>query len=986
MKTIYTKLLLLLLLLPFSALAQSVLKGVVSDATSGQPVPGANVVVEGTTNGTSTDIDGNFTLPNVKAGDRIKVSFIGYADQVFDYTGQATLNVSLKEDATQLQEVVVVGYGAVKKKDATGSVALLTKENFNRGLNTTAENMINGRIAGVNVTTPGAPGAGSVIRIRGGSSLDATNDPLIVIDGLPVSNSNSGGSTSILASINPNDIESFSVLKDASATAIYGSRASNGVIIITTKKGGKGGLQVSFNSLTTLNTLAKKVDVLSASQFRELVNENGTPAQIALLGDANTDWQDQIFQNTVSTDVNLSLRGNLLNTIPTRLSVGHTDVPGILMTGEFKRTTTSLSLNPSLFDDHLKINLNANLSFQNNRFADEGAIGNALRFDPTQSVYDPTSYFGGYFEWREADGDRVAVGAQQNPVSLLRQRRNITENRRIYGNVQFDYKLHFFEDLRAVLNLGIDKQDGNGTNTLANTSPAGYQTGTYSGGNYQNFGSRTYFWDDRQNKLMDAYLVYTKEIGKLNLDVTGGYSYQQFLASQFNTGNQFDPNAVADVNTEPEINLQSYFGRVNLNFDGKYLLTLNYRRDGTSRFSKENRWGDFYGGAFAWRISDENFLKNIESISELKLRVGIGVTGQQDINDRMFYIPRYNTSTHTQAQYQFGDSFVSYGRPQAYNTGLKWEETTTTNVGLDYGFFNNRLTGSIEYFYKESKDLLAYVPYPDGTNLGNNGPRNFGSFTTKGFEFSAVYDLFRESSFKWNAAFNMFYNKREITALANNVPVPVGDIDGGGGNKIQLQSVGYAPNTFLVYEQVYDANGKPVEGVFVDRNQDGVVNQDDMYRYRKPNADFTFGFQNNMSYKNFDFSMAWRASIGNYMYNNTASNTGVLQAGVRYSDVISNINTDYYKSGFQFEGNDRFFSDYYIQNAAWLKLDNITLGYTINNVMGADKNARLRIYLGAQNVLTITDYDGIDPEVDNGIDKNIYPRTRMYMMGLNFDF
>lgn len=985
MKTMYQKLLLLLLMMPVSMLAQSTLKGVVSDSTTGLSLPGVNVIVEGTANGTSTDMDGNFTLANVKSGDRIVFSFIGYANQTVEYTGQSSLNVSMQEDATQLQEVVVVGYGTVRKKDATGSVALITQESFNRGLNATAENMINGRIAGVTITTPGAPGTGSVIRIRGGSSLSATNDPLIVIDGLPVSNDNSGGSTSILASINPNDIESFSVLKDASATAIYGSRASNGVIIITTKKGGKGGLQVSFNSLTTMNTLAKKMDVLSSSQFRDLVNEKGTPTQKSLLGTANTDWQDRIFNNSISVDNNLSIRGNLLDVLPARLSVGYTEVPGILMTGEFQRTTTSLSLNPTFFDNHLKINLNANLSWQHNRFADEGAIGNALRFDPTQSVYDSGSYFGGYFEWLEPDGDRVVTGAQRNPVSMLKERRNITENRRMYGNIQFDYKLHFFEDLRVVLNLGIDKQDGNGHNILNNISPNGYITGNYSEGTYKNFGSHTYFNDDRQNKLMDAYFVYSKEIGKLNLDVTAGYSYQQFLAEIYNSGEMSNPNSISDVQTDPEINLQSYFGRVNLNYNDKYLVTFNYRRDGTSRFSPDLRWGNFYGGAFAWRISQEEFLSSFKDLSDLKLRLGVGITGQQDIKDRMAYIPRYTTSTSPQAQYQFGNSFVSFGRPQGYNTGLKWEETTTYNIGLDYGFFNDRLTGAVDVFYKKSDDLLAIVPYPDGANLANTGPRNFGSFTTKGIEFSVAYDVVKNDDFKWNTSFNMFYNEREIKSLVSDVDLPVGDIDGGGGNKIQVHSLGYAPNTFLVYEQVYDTKGRPVEGVYVDRNQDGIVDQKDMYRYKKPNADYTFGFQNNMSYKNFDFSMAWRASLGNYMYNNTASNTGVLQAGIRYNDVLSNINADYLNTGFIEEGNNRYFSDYYIQNASWIKLDNVTIGYTIHDPMGT-KSSRLRIYTGAQNVFTITKYDGIDPEVNEGIDKNIYPRTRMFMLGLNLDF
>lgn len=985
MKTMYQKLLLLLLMLPISVLAQSTLSGTVSDDATDEPLPGVNVIIEGTTNGTATDIDGKFTLPGVNVGDRIVFSFVGYADQVIEYTGQDNINIVLREDSTQLEEVVVVGYGSVRKKDATGSVDLVTPKTFNKGFNVTAENQLNGRVAGLTISTAGAPGSGSDIRIRGGASLGANNSPLIVIDGLPVDNNNSGGSTSILAALNPSDIESFSILKDASATAIYGSRASNGVIIITTKKGGKGGLQVSFNSITTYNTLAKKVDMLSADQYRALVNEYGTETQIGLMGDASTDWQDEIYSNTVSIDNNVSIRGNLWNKVPARLSIGYTDVPGILMTGEFKRTTTSLALNPSFFEDHLKINLNANISWQDNRFADEGAMGNAMRFDPTQSVYDPASYYGGYFEWLEPDGDRVVTGSQMNPVSLLKERMNTTENRRIYGNVQFDYKLHFFEDIRAVLNLGLDKQDGNGTNILSNQSPAGYQTGVYSAGTWQNFGSSTYFSDNRLNKLLDAYLVYTKQFGKVNLDVTGGYSYQNFESEQYNSGNMVDPNSIPDVDTRPEVNLQSYFARLNASYDNKYLLTLNYRRDGTSRFSSENRWGDFYGGAIAWRISEESFLQGFEALSELKVRFGMGVTGQQDISAAYDYIPRYMTSTSPQGQYQFGGGFVLFGRPQGYNTGLKWEETTDTTIGLDYGFFNNRLTGYVNFFQKESKDLLAEVPYPDGANLTNKGWRNFGSFTTKGIEFMIDYDIIRSDKFNWNANFNMFYNEREIDELANGLDTPTGDIDGGGGNQIQIQSVGFAPNSFYVYEQVYDVNGRPVEGVYVDRNQDGVINQEDRYRYKKPYADFTFGFQNNMAYKNFDFSMAWRASLGNYMYNNVASNAGVLQAGIRYNDVISNIHSDFYNTGFLEEGNDRIYSDYYVQEASWIKLDNITLGYTIQDPMGYN-NSKLRVFIGAQNVLTISDYDGVDPEIFSGIDKNIYPRARMYMFGLNLDF
>jgi len=982
MKTIYKKLLLLLLLLPFSVLAQNALSGNVTDGVSGLPLPGVSVSVQGTTNGASTDFDGNFQLSGVKNGDVISFSFLGFLTQTVTYSGQKNLAIKLQEDASQLEEVVVVGYGTVKKKDATGAVEVISSKNFNRGMNTTAENLLNGRVAGLTITTNGAPGSGSDIRIRGGASLGASNDPLIVIDGLPIDNGASGGSTSALASINPNDIESFSILKDASATAIYGSRASNGVIIITTKKGSQGGLQVSFNSLTTVNTLAKKVDVLSADQFRNVVMQNGTPAQIALLGNSNTDWQDEIFSNSISVDNNLSIKGNLFDVVPARLSVGYTQVPGLLKTGEFKRTTTSLALNPSFFDDHLKINLNANISWQDNRFAEEGAIGNALSFDPTQSVYDPSSYFGGYFQWLEADGDRVVTGAQQNPVSLLEQRRNITDNRRIYGNVQFDYKLHFFEDLRAVLNLGYDKQNGNGTNTVENTSIAGFQTGSYSTGTYNNLGAFTYFNDEKENKLLDAYLVYAKEIGKFNLDVTGGYSYQNFTKVAFSTGNIYDPNSVQDVTTDGVINLQSYFGRMNLGYDNKYLLTVNYRNDNTSRFSKQMRKGDFFGAAFAWKISEESFLKNVDFISDLKLRIGWGSTGQQAIDAAFLYIPRY-TLGNTQAQYQFGNVFVPVGRPEAYNTGIKWEETETTNIGLDYGFFGNRLTGSLDLYQKKSSDLLSKVPAPDGANLGNETFRNYGEFTTKGVELSVSYDIFKGDGFNWSSSFNATYNDREITALPNENKVEA--IDGGGGNTIQIQTVGYNPRSFYVYEQVYDENHRPVEGVYVDRNQDGVITTADQYRYKKADADYTFGMQNNMSYKQFDLSFAWRASLGNYMYNNVAANKGVLQSGVRYSDVISNIHSDYLNSGFQMEGNNRLFSDYYIQNASWFKLDNITLGYTLQNPLGND-HSKLRIYGAVQNVFTITDYDGIDPEIFSGVDKTIYPRARMFMLGFNLDF
>jgi TonB-linked SusC/RagA family outer membrane protein len=984
MKAIYKKLLFLLLFLPFSVLAQGTLGGTVVDSKTNQPIPGVNVVIQGSTSGTQTDFDGKFKLPKVNKGDKLVFSFIGYTSQTVTFNNQQSINVSLVEESNELKEVVVqVGYGSVKKKDATGSVVVVASKDFNKGMNATAENLLSGKVAGLTITTGGAPGSGSTIRIRGGASLSASNDPLIVIDGLPIDNNTGGGSVSVLSSINPGDIESFSVLKDASATAIYGSRASNGVIIITTKKGSKGPLQVSFNSTTTFNHLAKKVDVLNADEYRSLVNKVGTTAQKGLIGKSSTDWQNVIFADAISSDSNLSLKGNLLNTIPARLSVGYTQVPGILKTSEFSRTTSSLTLNPSFFDNHLKINLNANISWEDNRFADEGAISSALRFDPTQAVYNSKSIFGGYNEWFQANGDPVGIGAPYNPLSLLELRNNETKNTRTYGNVQVDYKFHFFPDLRAVVNVGLDKQDGHGSNTLANTSRAGFSTGTISGGNFINFGSYSNFTDTKQNKLLDAYFVYAKEIGKLKLDLTGGYSYQYFKRESYNSGNIYDPKQVPDVNTNPDINLQSYFGRLNLNFSSKYFATLNYRRDGTSRFSPENRWGDFFGGSVGWKISEENFLKDNKTISNLKLRLGWGQTGQQDISAAYAYIPRYTTGTQ-QGQYQFGNEYITFGRPEGYNTTLTWETTTQKEISLEFGLFENRLGGEINFYNKESNDLLANTAIPDGANLTNQGFRNFGSFTSKGVDLSLNYKIIQSENLNWGVLFNTSYNKQEITELVNGIDIPTGDIDGGSNNQVQIHSVGYAPFSFYVYQQIYDGNGRPIEGAYVDRNGDGVISAKDKYRFKKPTADYTFGLSTNMDYKHWDFSMAWRASAGNYMYNNNFSDKGYLQAGIRYPDVISNLNSDYLNTGFVQEGNERYYSDYFVQKASWIKLDNLVLGYTFEKP--AKKVSKLRMNVGIQNVLTITDYKGIDPENSGGIDRTIYPRARMFLLGVNLDF
>ena len=991
MKTIYKKLLILVLLLPLNILAQNTIGGTVLDKVSGQPIPGVNVIVQGTTNGVSTDFDGKYQLSNVKKGDKVVFSYIGYTNSVVNYDAQKSLNVSLEEDSNQLKEVVIqVGYGTVKKKDAKGSVSQISAKEFNKGINVTPESLISGRISGVNVTGGGAPGAKADIRIRGGSSLNASNEPLIVLDGLPLSNTTPSGATSILSTIDPNDIESFTVLKDASAAAIYGSRAANGVIVITTKKGTKGGAKVNFSSQVGVNTIANTVDVLSTDQFRALVNEKGSAAQKALLGTANTNWQDEIFQTALTTNNNISVSGALFDKLPVRLSVGNVNNPGILKNTSFERTTTSVSLNPVLFDNHLRIDINGNMSFGKNRFQDEAAvIGSAIGFDPTQSVYDANSRYGGYFEWLEANGNLPLLPAR-NPVARLNQDERRASSTRKWGNVRLDYKLHFFEDLRAVVEAGIDRFDSDGFTEVSTQSALGYQPNAFTSGSWTNLGNYSSYTDMLQNKNLNTYFNYTKDLGKFKIDATAGYNYQLFQKEKYETGETRQPTPKEDVITDPNVNLQSYFGRLNLGYDSRYLLTLNYRRDGTSRFSEANRWGNFSGAAFAWNVAEESFLKDNETLSSLKLRVGYGTTGQQDIKPQYDYLPRVTLGT-INSQYIFGNTIYSTARPEGYNKDIKWEELAEMNLGIDYGFLNERITGSINYFDKKSTDLLAEIAVPDGANIRNEGFFNIGSVRTKGVEFNIQSDIVKNDNLTWNLAFNTTYIDQKIEQLGITVPSFQGyftgdNIAGGGGNKIQINSVGFTPNSFFVYEQLYDANKNPIAGAYVDRNNDGKLDDGDRYRYNKPAPDYTFGLFSTLNYKNFDFTMNWRASLGNYIFDNVSSNLGYSDAGLRRQTDLSNVGSDYLNTGFTFEdnGTSRYLSDYYIKDASFIKLDNITFGYTFDKKVL--KTASVRFTAGVQNVFVLTKYNGLDPEKFNGIDNNVYPRARTFLFGVNANF
>ena len=974
MKTIYKKLLLLLVILPFSVLAQSGLSGIVTDKTTKQPLPGVNVVVQGSSTGTQTDFDGKFQLPKLKVGDKVLVSYIGYKNQTITYNSQKEVSIALEEESNQLQEVVVqVGYGSVKKKDATGSVALITAKDFNRGAITNVEGLLNGRASGVVVTASGTPGDNAKIKIRGGSSLYASNDPLIVIDGLPLEGD--GG----MSSINPNDIETFSILKDASATAIYGNRGSNGVIIITTKKGSKKDIQVSLNTFTTLNTLAKKIDVYSADEFRNLINDKA-PSKANLLGQANTDWQNEIFNNSFSSDLSVSVLGNLFNKIPSRLTIGNTDNNGILMTSRYNRTTGSLSLNPSFFDDHLKLNITGTYSYAFKRKADEGAIGSAISYDPTQSVYDPTSIYAGYTEWTDPAG--IPRGTS-NPVSMLNEKREIENNNRFYGNFNLEYKFHFLPALKAILNLGIDYKKGD-TNIKVNAlSRAGFNNRAQLSN--KQIGSLTEKWYDNKNKNLNAQLNYSKIFGKLNIDLLGGYEYQQFDEQKFETGNinlyglGFNEEAIADVYTSPGNNLQAYFGRLNLGYNDKYLVTFNFRRDGSTRISPVNKWGNFSGVAFAWKIREENFLKNSKTFSDLKLRLSYGETGQQNIPEPYGWFKRYNTSNNL--YYQFGDTFVVLTKPAGYNENLKWETSTKYNAGLDFGFFENRLKGSFDVYFSKTKDLFNQTVQGALQNLGIYGPRNVGSLEGKGIDFSLNFQAIQKDNLDLNFNYTFNYNKLEITNLFTD-GIPQGGV--GLGGFVQTHKIGLAPFSYWVYEQIYDSNGKPIEGAFVDRDGNGLIDSKDKYNYKKPQPDFTMGFMTNATfYKNWDFSMAWRANFGNYVYDRVSADRSVLSSiNNTVDNTIGNAPIDYSDTNFNYTSKE---SDYYIKNGTFLKLDNVTLGYNFRKMLG--EKMSLRVYSGVQNALIITKYKNLDPEVFNdGIDGTIYPRARMYILGINANF
>lgn len=956
------------------------ISGKVTSSDEGTALPGVNILEKGTTNGTVTDADGNYSIL-VKEDAILVFSFVGFATQEVVAGGQTSINVALFPDITTLSEVMVIGYGEVKKSDATGSVALVTSKNFNKGVVTSPQELLMGKAAGVVVTSnSGAPGNTSTIRIRGGSSLGgggASNDPLIVIDGVPISNDNLGGSPNILATLNPNDIESFTVLKDASATAIYGLRASNGVILITTKRG-SGTFKVNYNATGTVATAPNKVDVYSADEFRKLIQEQ-YPGEAGLLTDANTDWQSEIYERAAfSQDHNVNISGTALKT-PYRVSVGYNNSNGILKTYNFKRTSAAISLEPSLLNNNLKVSINVKAMSNNNNFADQAAIGDAITYDPTKPVRNGNTRWRGYTTWTQGgiDGPPNTL-ATANPVARLELTDNTSKSQRSIGNIKFDYQLPFFKQLRATLNLGYDYSKTDGHNIVQDSA----QWIIVAGG-----GQRSIYKNNAQNQLLDFYMTYNEDLKSIDskIEVLGGYSWSHFYRSNTDTTTNYYSEQEARLSNPREYYLLSLFGRLNYTFKDKYLLTATLRNDATSRFAPELRNGLFPSVAVGWKISEENFMKDVPFVSDLKLRAGYGVTGQQDISGSDYpYIATYTISSNT-ANYQFGDSMYPTLRPNAFNNLIKWETTTTMNVAVDFGFAKNKVTGSLDVYEKKSEDLIVYARTAKGTNFGSEVISNIGTITNRGVEVTLNAELVSNDDMHWTVGYNASYNKNEVTRLtANGDPdyyVATGGLGCSTCGSIQAQKVGNPRSAFIVYQQIYGADGRPLQDVYVDRNNDGLINESDRYIYKKPDPSVMMGIFSTLNFKNWDFSFSGRASFGNYVYNGIAANS--TYSSLSAVGIVSNTTRHAEKTGFKNATLERF-SDFYIENGSFFRMDNINTGYTFDDF--ANERLKLRVGAGVQNVFVITKYSGIDPEIAGGIDNNFFPRTRSFFLNVNLEF
>ena len=957
------------------------IKGEVTDAQNGEALIGATVMVEGEKGGTVTDFDGNFSLQVSSSAKKIKVSYIGYIDKVLSISDN--MKVKLESDSKALADVVVIGYGTARKSDLTGSVATVKSKDFNKGLVSSPEQLINGKVSGVQImSNSGSASAGSTIRVRGGASLNASNDPLIVLDGVPLEQGGiSGNSSNFLSMINPSDIESMTVLKDASSTAIYGSRASNGVIIITTKKGQQGAVKVNFNTTNSLQTRAQMVDMLSRDEFVNVINQFGTDNQKSLLGTANTDWNDEVYRTAFGTDNNLSVSGSIDKWLPFRVSVGYYNQSGLVRKDNVERWTGNVVLTPSFFQDHLKLTINAKGTLNNNSFNNGGAVWAAATFNPTIPVYSGNDKYGGYNEALDADGYPVNAGVR-NPRGLVDLYDSKSKVSRFIGSMDVDYKVHFLPDLKLHATVGADYAKGDGTIYVPAYAAQSYNKDESLGGSDYKYGPQK-----NENRLLTLYANYAKyfEDIKSNVDLTAGYDYQYWKSTTplYYTKSAAGTNLSTVKASDYRHVMLSYYGRINYSFDGKYLLTATVRRDASSRFSKDTRWGTFPSVALGWTLTEEPWLKNQKVLSNLKLRASYGVTGQQEGIGNYNYLPVYTYSV-TGAEAFINGQYINTYRPEAYVSDLKWETTTSWNFGLDFGFLDGRIGGAIDFYTRKTKDLLASVPTAAGTNFSKTILTNVGNVDSKGIEVSLNATPIQTKDWEWNLSYNFTWQNMKVKNLSltkggSQTNVKVGpSID---AYQFQVLSEGYEPYMFYVYHQLYDSKtGKPIEGAYADLNNDGEINDADLYRYHSPAPKYIMGLSTSLRYKQLTLGMSFRANIDNYVYNGMGMSTGAFETVSYNNSQLNNLNTSFLKTGFKTR---QYLSDYYVENASFLKLDNLSLSYTVGKI---NKWASLTVSAMVQNVFTITGYSGTDPEVPNGMDNSFYPRPRTYSVSLGLQF
>ncbi len=957
------------------------IKGEVTDAQNGEALIGATVMVEGEKGGTVTDFDGNFSLQVSSSAKKIKVSYIGYIDKVLSISDN--MKVKLESDSKALADVVVIGYGTARKSDLTGSVATVKSKDFNKGLVSSPEQLINGKVSGVQImSNSGSASAGSTIRVRGGASLNASNDPLIVLDGVPLEQGGiSGNSSNFLSMINPSDIESMTVLKDASSTAIYGSRASNGVIIITTKKGQQGAVKVNFNTTNSLQTRAQMVDMLSRDEFVNVINQFGDANQKSLLGTANTDWNDEVYRTAFGTDNNLSVSGSIDKWLPFRVSVGYYNQSGLVRKDNVERWTGNVVLTPSFFQDHLKLTINAKGTLNNNSFNNGGAVWAAATFNPTIPVYSGNDKYGGYNEALDADGYPVNAGVR-NPSGLVDLYDSKSKVSRFIGSMDVDYKVHFLPDLKLHATVGADYAKGDGTIYVPAYAAQSYNKDESLGGSDYKYGPQK-----NENRLLTLYANYAKyfEDIKSNVDLTAGYDYQYWKSTTplYYTKSAAGTNLSTVKASDYRHVMLSYYGRINYSFDGKYLLTATVRRDASSRFSKDTRWGTFPSVALGWTLTEEPWLKNQKVLSNLKLRASYGVTGQQEGIGNYNYLPVYTYSV-TGAEAFINGQYINTYRPEAYVSDLKWETTTSWNFGLDFGFLDGRIGGAIDFYTRKTKDLLASVPTAAGTNFSKTILTNVGNVDSKGIEVSLNATPIQTKDWEWNLSYNFTWQNMKVKNLSlikggSQTNVKVGpSID---AYQFQVLSEGYEPYMFYVYHQLYDSKtGKPIEGAYADLNNDGEINESDLYRYHSPAPKYIMGLSTSLRYKQLTLGMSFRANIDNYVYNGMGMSTGAFETVSYNNSQLNNLNTSFLKTGFKTR---QYLSDYYVENASFLKLDNLSLSYNVGKI---NKWASLTVSAMVQNVFTITGYSGTDPEVPNGMDNSFYPRPRTYSVSLGLQF